>query len=494
MKETTNAPPYLEFHDLSWVDPVGRLFWHDGNLYRGIRPERMTLYRDLLANGIIKELVTKRLLIDTWATDWTTDEFPLILQHRVLPVVSFPSEWCASQLKAAARLVLDLEVALRAHKLTLIDINPWNVLFDGVRPFYVDLGSIVPLSQEHTWTARDQFDEFYLNPLLLFGQGLGRIARRLLSDPWVGIKDIDLERMNILPRRHRSTSAMAIAVSKRLGKIAIPPAIRPRTRELMRCLRTQMREALKPIDALPQILSLRDRLEALAILGSKTPWDGYYLNNFPEFMPTERWTSKHHSIHKVIEEIKPKTLLDIGSNSGWYSQMAASRGLQVIAADSDETALNELYANARTAELHIHPVFMDVRFPEPAQGPAYKFFGPATHRFRSEMVLALALVHHLAFTWRLNFDQIVDCLDGFCSRWLVVEFVGPADGVVKRSWNHQNLPWYDLDRFLESLGRYYNIIKQLPSDSGGLDIGVDLGVDDRTILLCEKKVTVQGTA
>ena len=483
----------LEFHHLSWVDPVGRLFWHDGNLYRGIRQKRLTLYHDLLANGIIQELVTKRLLIDTWATDWTTQEFPLILQHRALPVVSFASEWCASQLKAAALVVLDLEVALRAHNLTLIDINPWNVLFDGVRPLYVDFSSIAPLSEKHTWSARDQFDEFYLNPLLLFGKGLGRVARRLLYDPWVGIKEIDLERMEILPRSHRSPRAIAIAAAKRLAKILIPRRINPRIREMTGGLRTWMQKPRKTGDALTQILALRDRVEALPILGSGTPWDGYYVKNFPEFTPGENWTSKHYSIHKVIEEIKPKTLLDLGSNRGWYSQMAASCGVQVIAADSDETAVNDLYANARTAELHIHPVFMDVRFPESAQGPGYKFFRPATDRFRSEMVLALALVHHLTFTWHLNFDQIVDCLDGFSSRWLVVEFVGPADGVVKRLWNPQDFPWYDLDAFIVSLGRYYDIVEQLPSDSGGLDIGLDLGPDDRTILLCEKKVATSSS-
>jgi hypothetical protein len=483
----------IEFHHLSWVDPVGRLFWRHGNLYRGIRHQRSALYEGLLEEGIIQELVKKRLLIDTWATDWSTDEFPLILQHRVLPVVTYASEWCASQLKAAAIGVLDLEIALRACDLTLMDINPWNLLFDGVRPLFVDFSSIAPLSQRDAWTARDDFHQFYLNPLLLFGEGLARVARRLLCDPWVGVKDIDLERMKILPRRHRSPTAIAIGAAKRIAKMTVPRSIQPRLRKLTQGIHSRIQEPQKNGDALPEILALRARVEALAIRGSSTPWEGYYLNNFPEFTPGENWTLKHHSIHNIIEETKPETLLDIGSNRGWYSQMAASRGVRVIAADSDETAVNELYADARTAELQIHPVFMDVRFPEPAQGPGYKFFSPATHRFKSEMVLALALVHHLTFTWHLSFDQIVEGLDAFSSRWLVVEFIGRGDGVVKRLWNPNNFPWYDLDRFLESLGRYYRIIKQLPSDSGGLDTGLNLGPDDRTILLCEKRSDGNGS-
>jgi hypothetical protein len=478
----------VEFHHLSWVDPVGRLFWYEGNLYRGIREQRATLYRDLLESGIIQELVARRLLIDTWATDLTTDEFPLIVQHRVLPVVSFASEWCSSQLKAAALAVLDLEAALRAHDLTLIDINPWNLLFDGVWPLYVDFSSIAPLADKNTWAARDEFHEFYLNPLLLFGKGLGRFARRLLCDPWVGVKDIDLERMKVIPRKRKTPAMMLLATAKRLGKFSIPRASQPPIGKLMRGLRTRTKKTRRAGDQLPHIQALRDRVDALCIRGTRTPWEGYYVNNFPGFSPEENWTTKHHSIREIIEETKPRTLLDVGSNSGWYSQMAASCGVRVIAADSDESAVNELYANARTAELPIHPVFMDVRFPESAQGPGYRFFGPATHRFNSEMVLALGLVHHLVFTWDLNFDQIVDALDGFSSRWLVVEFVGPADGVVKRLWNADNLHWYRLDNFIQSLGRSYNIISQLPSDSGGLDDGLNLGPDDRTILLCEKRV------
>jgi hypothetical protein len=478
----------FEFHHLSWIDPVGRLFWRDGNLYRGIRQPRSRFYRDLLDAGVIHDLVTRRLLIDTWPTDWSTQEYPLILQHRVLPIVSFASEWCASQLKAAALVVLDLEIALRARKLTLVDINPWNVLFDGVRPLYVDFSSIAPLSESHVWMGRNQFEEFFLNPLLLFAKGLGRVGRRLLSDPWVGVKDIDLERMNILPRSQRSPTAIAIAATKRFAKMTIPRPLHPKFKELTRSLHTWTQTADRNRDALPSIIALRDRVDALSTSGPPTPWGGYYSRNFPGFVPSSNWTLKHRSIHQIIQETKPKTLLDIGSNRGWYSQMAASCDIRVIAADSDESSVNELYANARTAELGIHPIFMDVRFPEPAGGPGYKFFAPATQRFRSEMVLALAIVHHLTFTWHLNFDQIVDSLDGFSSRWLVVEFIGPHDGVVKRLWKDMDFPWYNLDTFRKSLARCYNIIKQFPSDSGGLDAELELGPDDRTIFLCEKKL------
>jgi hypothetical protein len=479
----------LDFHDLSWTDPAGRLFWRDGNLFRGIREPQVAFYRELLAKETIHELVERKLLVDTWTADISTEEFPLVVQHRVLPVISFPSEWCAGQLKAAALMILDLEMALRRHNSTLIDVNPWNVLFDGGRPLFVDLGSIAPLSHKSVWKAREEFRRFYLNPLLLFGKGLPRIARRLLCDPWVGITDLELARMN-LGRKWAAVTGRAKGVVKLIIRVGVPLKLRPALRVSGQLWRRNWQVARRGRDLVPVLSVMRDKLQRMPVLGPKTQWAGYYLRNFPELTPSDRWTAKHHAIFNIIEKTRPKSLLDIGANRGWYSQLAASKGVRVVAADTDERALNELYGDAISQRLEVSTIFMDVRFPEPAQGPAYKFFSPATERFRSEMVLGLAIVHHLVFTWHLSFDQIVDALDAFSSKWLVVEFVGSADGVVKRLWNHARFPWYNLENFSAAITRRYRIVEQFHSDSGGLDAGPDTGPDDRTVLLCEKTVRV----
>ena len=103
------------------------------------------------------------------------------------------------------------------------------------------------------------------------------------------------------------------------------------------------------------------------------------------------------------------------------------------------------------------------------------------------MVLALALVHHLTFTWHLSFDQIVDSLDAFSTKWLVVEFIGPRDGAVTRLWGHKKRPWDTEENFVRSVRRSYDIVRKFASDSGGLDAGLNLGPDDRKIFLCHKQ-------
>ncbi len=471
------------FHPLSWADPSGRLFWLDGHLYRGIRDSRAAFYRNLMDQGIIQELVDRRLLVETSLSDMTTEEFPLILEHRVIPTVSFASEWSASQLKAAALLVLDLEITLRAKNLTLVDVNPWNLLFDSSHPYLVDFCCITALAERYEWTARDQFCQFFLNPLLIFEKGLPRVARRLLFDPSNGISPQELH--GICGIKHkRGLARVARDGAKAVAHATVPKRFHAYIKAEIRPLVSRMSRSLRQHqNAMTEILMLRERIAALNVLGPKTSWGGFYIENFPPFTSSNRWTEKHHSIHSIIVQTRPKTLLDIGSNRGWYAQLAAHHGARVIASDSDETAINELYLDARQKQLPILAVHMDFRFPEPAQGPSYKLLPPATQRFKSEMVLALALVHHLVFTFRLSFEQIVENLLLFCDRWLVVEFVGPKDNIViKMDPHNEYRSWYTIDCFVKCLGRGFRVLDLLPSDNGGLDSGVH----DRTIIFCEK--------
>jgi hypothetical protein len=472
----------LNFHKLSWVDPAGRLFWCNQQLYRGIGPKYAALYSDLFRRGIIDELIDKQLLVETWLADCLTADFPLVLQHRVLPVVSYAPEWSGSHFKAAALLVLDLEIALRPHGLTLEDINPWNLVFDRTTPLYVDFCSIAPLADQTAWSARTQFEEFFLNPLRLFVEGMPRVGRRLLCDPWLGITSVDLERLGVPSRGMRLSGTDRHRGVKQIGRMLLPGSLHPFARGVLdkgRLVRAQWRE---PRDRLPEIIGLRDRISAISVSMHRTPWAGYYTENFPDFDTRESWTNKHHAVTGLIEACKPATLIDIGANRGWYSQAAARRGVRVIGADSDETSVNELFDDVNASKLDIFPIFLDIRFPEPAQGPGYGFFASAAERFKSEMVLALGLVHHLTFRWHLSFDHIVDALTMFTTKWLTVEFIGPDDSVVKRIYNCREWPFYTYENFRGTLEKRFEIIRQLPSDNGGLDAGVR---DDRTIVLCK---------
>ncbi len=143
----------ITVHANSGGDPNGTLFCFEGELYRGIPATRADLYRDLFHRGVIQQLIEANLLVETAIADLQVDGYPLVLKHRTIPFVSYPYEWCGTMLKDAALNILTLQRKLLDEGLCLQDAHPWNVLFDGPDPRFVDFGSIVPALPHEGWGA-----------------------------------------------------------------------------------------------------------------------------------------------------------------------------------------------------------------------------------------------------------------------------------------------------------------------------------------------------
>src|SRR5712692_4244807 len=161
------------FHPFSFGDWSGRVFSWDGGLYRAISGERAPFYERLLSQGTLRDLMRRQLLVDTEITDLELDGYALVLKHRTIPFVSHCYEWCGEMLKAAALSVLELERELLKHGLTLQDAHPYNVLFDGPTPVWVDLGSLVPVCHGEPWQAYEEFPAYFTRPLKIMAAGRG---------------------------------------------------------------------------------------------------------------------------------------------------------------------------------------------------------------------------------------------------------------------------------------------------------------------------------
>src|ERR1041385_1142121 len=129
----------LKFHPHSFADPDGRLFWLDGGLYRAISHEKTPFFAQLFQNGIISELINRGILVGSEPTEHVLDGYGMVLRHTAVPFVSYPNEWCSAMFKDGALAYLDLLKELVQKGLTLKDTHPWNLVFDGVRPVYVDI-------------------------------------------------------------------------------------------------------------------------------------------------------------------------------------------------------------------------------------------------------------------------------------------------------------------------------------------------------------------
>src|SRR5690349_129632 len=90
----------------------------------------------------------------------------MILEHERIPFPSYPYEWAAPMLHAAGRLTLDLAASLAKEGMGLKDATPYNILFRGPQPVFVDLLSIERRDpRDAIWLPYAQFVRMFLSPL-----------------------------------------------------------------------------------------------------------------------------------------------------------------------------------------------------------------------------------------------------------------------------------------------------------------------------------------
>ena len=451
------------FHPLSFQDEAGRLFKWRGELYRGIRAPAAPFLADFLQGDAGPRLVADGLLIDTEVTQFALEGFKMALRHRLLPFVSYPFEWCAGMFKAASLTIINLAISLSRHDMMLKDAHPWNVLFDGCRPVWIDLTSIIPAKGSREWPAESEFYDNCVYPLILMSQGREKLARLLIAEYEI-VHPADLEILGV----SRSLSIdVATALLSRL-----PERQRRVFRKTLRPLRSLFRKKNEPSTAVP----LLQRLEQIKVEVENISvpfWEPQESNR--SFEPDRGWNAKQLSLHKILSEKRPRTVLDIASGPGWFSELAAHFSENVAAFGTDTAAVARLFASARAHQLPILPLLMDFTRPSPARGLASHSHIAATERFPSEMVLMLGFLHELVFRYRrLGLNEICDGLSLFSKRWVVVEFIPGDDPEVGPLWSDW-FAGYTLENFKNALGRHFSKIEVLPSHP-----------HHRALLLCER--------
>ena len=142
---------------------------------------------------------------------------------------------------------------------------------------------------------------------------------------------------------------------------------------------------------LQDLYSLRTQVKNITLPPAKTEWGNYYENHFPSFTERDDWRQKEVTVYQILSEIKPKTVLDMGSNRGWFSQLAAILGSDVVAFDVDAASIAGLYADAKNRSLSVLPLLMDFRFPTPGTGLGYEWRRSATERLKCDLVMGIAI-------------------------------------------------------------------------------------------------------
>jgi SAM-dependent methyltransferase len=355
----------------------------------------------------------------------------LRLLHPRVAVPTYPWEWTPSQWLAAADLTLTLCEEALAEGWVLKDATPLNILFVGSRPVLVDVISFErqdPSRQNpeaSIWLPYGQYLRTFVLPLLM---------NRLLSWPLA---------LSLFHRDGYEPASLypALSWSQRLSRAAFWPVTLPRLlgkREAASAAtphrggRQATSKPPKPPDLTLHILTntlrkLRRLTQRAMPAARASDWSEYKGSRV--HYSTAESAQKLEWVRQVLEDHRPARVLDLGANTGEFSALAASLGADVVALERDPEAAEQLFRMTREQKLSVLTVHADLARPSPAAGWENSEASALLDRLdgSSDMVLMLAVIHHLILTEQIPLDAIVELCHRLTRRHLVVEWVPVTD-------------------------------------------------------------------
>ncbi len=449
----TNANP------ASWRDPAGFIFSSGGEFFRQVSKRYQTHYDALISSGLYENLVARGLLLPHEDVE---PELALergaykILRPRQLELVSYPYEWCFSQLRAAALTTLEIQQIALQHGMTLKDASAYNIQFVAGKPVLIDTLSFECYEEGKPWIAYHQFCRHFLAPLAL----AARVDIRLLDLLRANLDGIPLDYASaLLPRRtwlrfglltHLHLHARSVR-SFADGKSAA------KNREVS-------------VNALRAVVdNLRQAVAKLHYRQRGTEWGDYYdTHNYSE----DSFQHKQEVVAEMLKQIQPDTVWDLGANTGVFSKLATATGASTVAWDIDPVAVeNNFQECCREGESRILPLRLDLTNPSPALGWAHQERMSLQQRGPVDLILALALVHHLAIGNNVQLPMIIEWFAGL-GRHVIVEFVPKDDPQVQRllASREDIFADYNEESFREACEQHFCIEKQIRLRESGRTI------------------------
>jgi hypothetical protein len=176
------------------------------------------------------------------------------------------------------------------------------------------------------------------------------------------------------------------------------------------------------------LLGLVDSLEStVAGLKWKPPgagWSTYYQDHL---YTQNEFQQKERLVGEFLERTGARTAWDMGANTGHFSRMAAARGHSTIAFDVDLACVEKNYLDVKkSGETRLLPLQLDLSNPSPATGWMNQERASLLDRGEPDVVLALALIHHLAIGGNQPMENLARLFQRLSS-WLIIEFVPETD-------------------------------------------------------------------
>jgi hypothetical protein len=448
----------------SFRDPLSRVFVSDDEVLRAFTPQGWAEHEAVADSTFFTELTAAGDVVGTHPADASVlaslpGDWAGVVRHDRIDPITYPYEWTFEMLRDAALLQLDVTRRAISEGFITKDATPFNVQFEGTRPVFIDVGSFERLEPGSPWPGYRQLCEQFLNPLVL--QAIGGLPfQPRLRGSLRGIPPSEVAPLIRGRSRFDRRLLVHVVLHARAEQKHAADDPKAMTDELRRA-------GFGPAVLDAQLRNLERTIRSLRWKRSDSAWSGY--GDRAHYSDADL-SAKEAVVESTVRDLGPDLVLDLGANDGRFSQVAVAAGAKgAVAVDSDAVVVDLLYRDLRAAgEQRILPLVVDLADPPPAQGWRHAERRSFTERMRPDLVLALAVVHHLALTDTVPFEGIVDFLADFGAP-LVVELPHRDDPMVQLLLARKRdglFDHYDTERWEAALDTRFVVDEKVELPSG----------------------------
>lgn len=423
MKPKSSSPPRLIPDPASFRDPDGQVYYYRGQLLRQINQSYLSTFKRFISSGLYQTLVTNQLIIPHHQVNYpplSSDAALVVQPERLIPLITYPYEWSFGQLKAAALTTLQVARYCLDHQFMLKDANAYNIQFLDGQAVLIDRLSFTPLKPHQPWPAYRQFCQHFLAPLALMAYTDIRLHKLLR----VYLEGIPLDLASrLLPKTTHLQPSLLTHIHLHSLSQQLTKQRESKTYRLKSNFSRASHYGL--IDSLIQVISRLSWRQP----PYQTVWASYYqATNYS----SKSFQAKRQQLSSWLDQLKPKTVWDIGANDGTFSRLSTQRRVFTIALDIDPGAVEQNYqTSVKLQDPYMLPLIIDLFNPSPSIGWSNAERPALFTRGQPDLVLALALTHHLALTNHLPFEKIASFFAQLTPS-LIIEYVSPKDSQAQR--------------------------------------------------------------
>lgn len=449
----------VKFSESSLVDSFGTVFYYQNRVYRAINSKDELYCIKLIESDLFKELSTLKLIPQTIIANIEIENYNLILEHEKI-LDSKPSEWSFSMFMDAAIHTLRVNEICNKYGYELKDAHPLNILFKGLEPVFIDIGSIVPRSEkDQEWVANDEFVKTFIIPLKLWQEGELYMVRLILESDFY---------QRIIPNQNLIAS---IALSGIIDKLTYSTLSLPYLSKPIRISKAFTKFSKRTVNILNQIYQkITSKKTSIFFVKEKfTSINEKLINDIRKKTVSSLWMDYHDEFiinnveitdrfKKLIEIINENcndidTLIDLAGNQGFFSTQIIKKTniKKVVVVDYDENAIDIAYKNFKSNKYqNVTTLLLNFMVPVDLKS--------TTSRLKSDLVIALAVSHHLFLGQGFSINAVFDRISQYSNKYVLIEFMPLGLWGGTESDSVQIPEWYNVDWFRKTFLCFFEIL------------------------------------